>query len=268
MENYKNKLMISLFFLLSFLSYSSLASNINKAHQVSKTANKVVLFNQNNPQFKSLFQCNKSFNYNISLGGIQAGTLQRNILWQNNKAIINSKGNAKILGIGSTYTQTVNLHWSEKSQRFYTDNFSQIIKGLDSRNMKAKITDNGTFSAVILDGEKTQYTSKKNPLYDLDTLGEQLRLELIKGSNIINLYRQASDKIKHYQFKVVGKESINVKPWGKVETIRLNEIGDFGDTVLWFSPIHDYQLIKAKIDAFITPVVTLTAFNNECVQAK
>ncbi|MBL4908537.1 MAG: DUF3108 domain-containing protein [Alteromonadaceae bacterium] len=223
-------------------------------------------FNQHNSQFKTLFQCNKSFRYNIFLGGIKAGSLQRKIIWQNNTAIIHAQGNVKILGIGSTYTQTSNLHWSEKNKHFYTDNFTQIIKGLDSRNMTAKITNNGTSSDVILDNEKSQYSTKKYPLYDLDTLGEQLRLELIKGTKIINLYRQASDQIKHYQFKVIGKETIKVKPWGKIETIRLNEIGDHKGTVLWFSPSNNYQLLKAKIDAFITPVITLTAFNSECEQ--
>jgi len=259
-----------LFFLLSFIYSGALFAQVLTEHLPQKTEhlpqkNDVNYSSLTALQFRQLFQCNKTFNYKVTIGGINAGSLKRTISWHKNEALITSTGKTKILGIGSTYKQVSSLHWSAKDARFYTDHFAQTIKGLDAREMVAKITNKGSLSQVILDDEKTQYENTKAPLYDLDTLGEQLRLELIKGTTSISLFRQASEKIKHYQFKVVGKETIIIEPWGKVEVIRINEVGDYDDTVLWFSPKYDFQLLKAKIDAFINPTVVLTEFKKKCI---
>ena len=263
MMRFTQQLLLPLVFLLSFLCSSALsAQNLTEYLPTKVDVNYSSL---NTRQFKQLFQCNKTYKYKITIGGINVGILKRTIQWHDNEARVTSTGKAKILGIGSNYKQVSLLHWSPKYDRFYTDSFSQTIKGLDAREMVAKMTSNGTLSSVVLNDETTQYENIKAPLYDLDTLGEQLRLELIKGTKNISLFRQASEKIKHYHFKVVGKETITIEPWGQIEAIRVNEVGDYDNTVLWFSPLHDFQLVKAKLDGFISPTVVLNEFNKQCI---
>jgi hypothetical protein len=218
----------------------------------------------------ALHQCNKKFEYKIYLAGANIGYSRRNIDWQNNNGEISStvtaSGKVSIFWIGSSYQHQSQMVWSESGEHFLTTHFSQKLTGIRSREMSATMSEDGKSSTVNLNEEVSLYKNELAPLYDLDTLGAQLRLNLILGLSEFTLYRQGSDKINPYVFKVIGKETLKLKKWGKVDTLKVKEVGEYKKMVLWFSPQHDFQLIKANIDAFISPTVLLTEFSTQCAE--
>jgi len=223
-------------------------------------------------RFNALHQCHKKFEYDIHLLGNNVGKLQRTIKWHNEasplEATVTSIGEVSFLWLDSTYQQTSTMQYSPKSQHFLTPSFSQKVIGFRAREMTAIMSDNGLSSTVTLDNKVYQYKQEskhqKQPLYDLDTLGSQIRLNLLQGKKSFTLFRQASKKIEAYQFKVTGSEVINHKKWGQLDTIKVIEVGKHKDTVLWFSPKQDYQLIKAQLDLIFSPTVWLSSFEFQC----
>ena len=212
--------------------------------------------------------CQKSFEYDIYLAGAHVGHFQRVINWKNNNnelsAEVNSTGNIYFLWLESTYKQTSSMFWSPKHNYFITPNFTQKITGLRAREMSVLVSENGLSSTVKLDGEVSQYRSDTSPLYDIDTLGAQIRINLLQDKKAFILYRQATDQIKEYHFKVVGEEVIQHQRWGTLTVIKVREVGEYSKMVLWFSPKLDYQLVKAQLDAFISPMVFLSNFTQQC----
>jgi hypothetical protein len=225
-------------------------------------------------QFNDLHQCDKNFEYDIHLLGNNVGKLQRTIKWQNKgspaKATVTSYGEVSFLWLDSTYQQTSTMQYSPQYQQFLTPSFSQKVIGFRAREMTAQMSDDGLSSTVILDEKVYRYPNdgqnSKYPLYDLDTLGAQMRLNLLQGKTRFTLSRQASKKIETYQFKVTGHEIINHKGWGKLKAIKVVEIGKHKSTVLWFSSKHDHQLVKAQLDLIFSPTVWLTHFSKQCQQ--
>jgi len=224
-------------------------------------------------QFNVFHQCNKTFEYDIHLLGNNVGKLHRTIKWQNKmpsvNATVTSYGEVSFLWLDSTYQQTSTMQYSPKYQHFLTPSFSQQVIGFRAREMTAIMSEDGLSSMVTLDDEVYHYKSKhnKHPLYDLDTLGAQLRLNLLQGKNRFALFRQASKKIESYQFEVTGQEIINHPNWGQLNTIKVIEVGKHKSTVLWFSSKHDHQLVKAQLDLIFSPTVWLTYFNKQCVES-
>lgn len=218
--------------------------------------------------FKRLHQCTKTFDYDFYLAGINIGYSHRVITWNEIQgdisAEIDTTGEVSLFGIGSTYHQRSHTIWSKQEQHFITQKFSQVITGIKARELMVTTSELGRKSTVNLDGEISEFNNKKAPLLDLDTLGSQLRVNLAQGKTTFTLYGQGSEEIKPYIFKVVGKEVIELDKWGEINTIKVIEIGEYDDMVLWFSPKHDWQLVKADIDAFVSPSVLLTDFKIEC----
>ena len=219
-------------------------------------------------QFKALHQCEKKFEYDVHFMGSSVGYLHRTVNWQNtpdlDSAIVTSNGEVSFLWIDSTYHQQSSLYYSSALQHFLTPNFTQKLTGIKSREMTAEISKDGLSSTVTIDDEVHQYQSDQSPLYDLDTLGSQIRLNLLEGKKAFTLLRQASSKVKRYQFKVAGIEQLDHEKWGKLSTIKVVEVGKFNETVLWFSPQHDHQLVKAELDMIFSPHVWLTHFTIDC----
>ncbi len=224
-------------------------------------------------QLNKQHQCRKFFEYDIHLLGNHVGNLKRTIIWHtgtiNPKATITSKGNVNFLWLKSKYQQTANMHYSPRDQHFVTSSFTQEILGFSARKLTAEISESG-ISLVSLNNKVTKYQSDKkgemdrHPLYDLDTLGVQLRLNLLEGKSSFTLYRQASEKIARYQFKVAGEEVITHKKWGQLNTIKVIEIGKYKNTILWFSAKHDYQLVKAKLELIFSTTVWLSNITIQC----
>jgi hypothetical protein len=82
-----------------------------------------------------------------------------------------------------------------------------------------------------------------NQLYRLD-----LQLKLASGKrefiyDIIN----SRGKLRHYELKVVGKEKLDL-PFGIVEGIKVRILRNNSsrETIAWFSPQLNYQLVKLK----------------------
>jgi len=218
-------------------------------------------------------QCDKKFEYDVYFLGKKVGYLHRKIKWDNSrpaatKATVTSYGEVTFLWLDSTYQQQSAMHYSPEYQHFLTPHFSQKLTGLKSREMTADISDNGLSSRVTLDTEVSHYQQKNNKennaLYDLDTLGAQIRLNLLQGNSRFNLSRQASKKVERYQFEVAEQEVLFHEKWGELTTIKVIEVGEHKNIILWFSKKHDHQLVKAELDMIFSPVVWLSHFSTQC----
>jgi len=227
-------------------------------------------------EFNALHQCNKTFEYDIHLLGNNVGKLQRTIEWHSDassaRATVTSFGKVNFLWLNSTYQQTATTQYSPQNQHFITPSFSQKVIGFRAREMTAIMSDHGFSSTVTLDNKVYHYPDKKEnkhqnqPLYDLDSLGSQIRLNLLQGKKRFTLRRQASKKIEVYQFEVAGNEVIDHKKWGQLNTTKVIEIDKHKGTVLWFSSKHDHQLVKAQLDLIFSPLIWLSSFNIQCEQ--
>ncbi|TWX68104.1 DUF3108 domain-containing protein [Colwellia demingiae] len=223
--------------------------------------------------FSDFHQCDKKFEYDVYFLGGKVGYLHRKIKWDNNaaaasKATVTSYGEVTFLWLDSTYQQKSAMHYSPQDNHFLTPRFSQKLTGLKSRVMTAEISDNGLSSTVTLDTKVSHYqhtdNNESNPLYDLDTLGAQIRLNLLQGNTRFTLFRQASKKVERYQFEVAGQEVITHEKWGDLTTVKVVEVGEHENIVLWFSRKHDHQLVKAELDMIFSPVVWLSHFSKQC----
>ncbi|GAW97583.1 hypothetical protein MTCD1_03212 [Colwellia marinimaniae] len=223
-------------------------------------------------QFSKLHQCDKKFAYDIYFLGKNVGYLHRTIQWHKNsasvQAVVSSYGEVSFLWLDSTYQQKSTMQYSPQYQHFLTTSFSQQLTGIKARVMKAEMSANGLSSRVTLNTEVSHYqqNNEDQPLYDLDTLGAQIRLNLIQGKTHFTLFRQASSKVERYKFEVVGLDVIHHQQWGPITTIKVVEVGEHTDIVLWFSAKHDHQLIKAQLDMIFSPVVWLSYFSKQCKQ--
>ena len=263
-------LLVTLPYCLFVFMPSSLANTNKLSKGLSKELNKKL-----SPEvFDALHQCHKTFEYDIYLLKNKVGNLHRTIKWHKNeypaKARVTSHGKVSFLWLNSTYEQSSTMQYSPKLQYFLTPSFSQKIIGFKAREMTALISDDGLSSRVTLDNEDYNYHYEKKDkdaalaLYDLDTLGAQIRLNLLQGKTHFTLLRQASNKIDSYQFEVTGHEVINHKVWGQFNTIKVIEVGNHKNTVLWFSSKHDHQLVKAQLDLIFSPTVWLTHYKKDC----
>ena len=219
-------------------------------------------------EFNDLHQCEKYFEYDIYFLGSNVGYLHRTIIWQKDtalpKATVTSFGEVSFLWLDSTYQQKSTIRYSPQYNHFLTPEFSQKITGLKNRDMHALIADNGLKSRVTLDTDISHYQVKHYPLYDIDTLGTQIRLNLLQGKKRFTLSRQASSRIDTYHFEVTGLDVIEHEKWGELTTIKVIEVGEHENIVLWFSAKHDHQLVKAELDMMFSPLVWLTNFSMQC----
>jgi hypothetical protein len=222
--------------------------------------------------FSALHQCDKNFKYDIYFFDQNVGYLHRTIKWDSSdtatKATVVSYGEVTFLWLDSTYQQQSSMQYSPLYNHFLTPSFSQKLTGIKSREMKADISIDGLSSTVTLNNDMSHYQQKyeknKQALYDIDTLGAQIRLNLLQGKTEFTLSRQASSKIESYQFEVAGDEEIIHEKWGKLTAIKVIEVGEHENIVLWFSTKHDHQLIKAELDMIFSPVVWLSHFSQQC----
>jgi hypothetical protein len=219
-------------------------------------------------EMNSFHQCEKTFKYDVSFLGGSVGYLHRKIKWHKKteavEATVTSSGKVNFFWLDSTYHQTSTMHYSRQQEHFLTPAFSQILTGIQAREMSAEMSNNGLSSKVTLDSKITHYNNVNQPLHDIDTLGVQIRLNVLQGKTHFNLSRQASSKIENYQFEMVGTEVINHKRWGEITSIKVVEVGEYKDMALWFSAKHDHQMIMAELDMVFSPVVWLTHFSQNC----
>lgn len=223
--------------------------------------------------FNRFHQCKKNFEYAVYFLKQKVGFLHRTVSWKNSRdikhngmisATITSNSNVKFLFLQSTYQQTSYMHYLPEQGHFLTSRFSQKITGLRSREMDTNISANGLSSTVTLDDEVYHYQNEELPIYDIDTLAAQMRLNLLEKKQKFTLARQGSEEVKYYHFEVVGPDILNHKEWGELSTIKVIEVGEHKGTELWFSIKGDYQLVKSKLDLIFSPTVWLTHFEKSC----
>jgi hypothetical protein len=208
--------------------------------------------------------CQRSFNYSIYLSGLHTGEMIRTEIWLEKSAVITSKSEASILGIGTQYQQRTELSWSNISQEWLTDNFHQQITGFRSRNMQVILANNGLESRVDLDGAMTTYQSKKLPLRDVDTIAIQIRENILNNRQQFTLLRQASDAVETYQFSIKETVTTTIAPWGEIQLIPVEQTG--ADVVTYFfAPSMNYQLVKAHFHGLILQgMIELNSYRSSC----
>ncbi|EAS65023.1 DUF3108 domain-containing protein [Photobacterium angustum] len=190
-------------------------------------------------------QCKKTLNYNIFFKGQKIGHYQRHIVWKGDSADIYTNSEVDVLITKSKMDSHTQLHWSDAAQRFVTDKFQRTISGLMAGNVSVTFSDDGHNSTVTEDGKTQKYTNALAPILDGDTIGSQMRLDLIEGKKNFDFIMQNSDETSHYYFAVVGNETINTN-FGTLNTIRVNQTRKSDRQLsLWFAPSLDYQLVKA-----------------------
>lgn len=208
--------------------------------------------------------CSVASSYGIYLSGIHTGEMKRVEAWQGTKAIITSNSKASILGIGTAYSQSAEVSWSELENEWVTDKFHQKVSGFRSRDMKVTFTDGGHQSDVDIDGKESTYFSKEIPLRDVDTLSIQIRENLLQDKQAFRLNRQASDGIEPYQYQVHEKQIKIFEKWGELEVIPVEQTGAEHVTFL-FAPELEYQLIEARYHGFILRgLLTLEGYESTC----
>ncbi|XBJ50225.1 hypothetical protein ABIS04_08875 [Shewanella sp. H8] len=209
-------------------------------------------------------KCLKTFNYSIYLSGLHTGKMTRIEKWQGKSAIITSKSEASILGIGTQYQQRSEVSWSNITNEWLTDNFHQQVSGFRSRDMHVTVANNGLESRVDLDGDITAYQSKSIPLRDVDTLAIQIREYLILGRQQFALVRQASDALEPYQYYVKSAVTATIPPWGEMQLIPVEQTGA-DEVTYFFAPSMNFQLVKAHYHGFILQgLIELDSYVSSC----
>lgn len=208
--------------------------------------------------------CKKIFQYDIYLSFLKMGYLQRTVNWKGQQGSVKTKSRVDVFGIGTTYQQLTHFYWAEEQQSFLTKDYQQTMTGFKSRTILAKFIENGTKSTVILNEEKTRFDNKGKHLFDLDTLGAQIRFNVMNDIKKFTLSRQASDEIQVYQFEIVGAEILKTKKWGEIDSIQVKQTGQSEDIVLWFAPTLDYQMVKVKNSGLMSSSAHLIAMEIDC----
>ncbi|WP_258179392.1 DUF3108 domain-containing protein [Photobacterium phosphoreum] len=245
--------------LLPFIAFS-LASffsvTINANADTLAPSSSISAFNKNNDPDKANpppiqlspsenNHCNKTLNYNVFFEGHHIGDYQRNIVWNGTQANIYTKSTVNILITKAKLNQHSKLHWSPQRQSFVTDSFERNIKGLMTGKVTATFTDNGAKATVIEDGKSHQFSETLLPILDGDTIGAQMRLDIMQGTKSFDFILQNRDDTSHYYFKVVGEETIATN-FGDLKAIRVDQIKKSDRQLsLWFAPSVDYQLVRA-----------------------
>ncbi|WP_350997162.1 hypothetical protein [Shewanella sp. TB7-MNA-CIBAN-0143] len=208
--------------------------------------------------------CQRSFNYAIYLSGLHTGKMNRTENWQGKSAVITSKSEASILGIGTQYQQRTELSWSNNRNEWLTDSFHQQVTGFRSRDMQATFYNNGLESRVVVDGDIENYTSSQIPLRDVDTLAIQIRENLLAGRRQFALIRQASDAIEPYQFYVKDELTATIASLGEIQLIPVEQTGA-EEVTYYFAPSMNYQLVKAHYHGMILQgVIELEHYVSSC----
>ncbi|MBU3005231.1 DUF3108 domain-containing protein [Paraglaciecola arctica] len=112
-------------------------------------------------------------------------------------------------------------------------------------NKSTKIRFDATESTVTINQAQPINWSGQldNQLYRLDV---QLKLASGKRNFEYNIINNRGE-LRHYELKVVGKEQLDL-PFGMIEGIKVRIIRNNSsrETIAWFSPQLNYQLVKLK----------------------
>ena len=212
--------------------------------------------------------CQKNAQYDVYLSFFKMGELSRTLYWDAKKqqGKIETSSRVNVFGLGTRYHQLTHFYWSDKGLRLLTRDFKQTMLGFKNRVVSTVFSDNGKVADVTLNGEKTRYENNGKVIIDFDTLGEQIRLNVMNDIRTFSLTRQGTDELNPYQFSIEGEELVETESRGEVQAVRVKQTGN-DNVTLWFDASLDYQLIQAKTHGVIDATIKLTSFKNTCNQS-
>jgi hypothetical protein len=134
--------------------------------------------------------------------------------------------------------------FSVKNNQLHPQTYAYSRSGTGS-NKSNKIQFDETNSKIVINqGNPINWSGQlDNQLYRLD-----VQLQLASGKTDFN-YDIINNRgeLRHYELKVIGKEQLDL-PFGMLEGIKIKIIrkNSSRETIAWFSPQLNYQLVKLK----------------------
>lgn len=209
--------------------------------------------------------CQKTAQYDVYLSFLKMGNLSRNLIWnaKQQQGSVETTSAVNVFGLGTRYHQVTHFYWSEQANQLLTRDYQQTMSGLKNRIVSTVFSKSGKTTHVTLNGETTRYENEGKVIVDFDTLGEQIRLNVMSGVKAFALIRQGTDELNPYQFVTQGNELLETEHWGEIQTIRVKQTGN-DNVTMWFAKSLDYQLIKAKTHGVFDATIKLISFENTC----
>ena len=209
--------------------------------------------------------CSKNTQYEVYLSFLNTGDLSRSLYWDDTKqeGRVETSSAVNVFGLGTRYHQETHYYWSEAANGLLTRSFKQTMSGFKNRVVSTVFYDDGKIADVTLNGETTRYENNGKIIIDFDTLGEQIRLNVINNVKKFSLTRQGTDELNPYQLSIEGEELVNTESWGEVQAVRVKQTGN-DNVTMWFAKKLDYQLIQAKTHGVIDATIKLVSFENTC----
>lgn len=191
-----------------------------------------------------------SANYLVRLNGIQAGELKR-ALKTDSSGLRHFTSSTQAKGVFAFFKPDIieelsiwSLDKNQVKPQFYR---YQRMGGKKEKTLEMAF--NWQNMQVNIDDKKHPWQLKIEP-NTLDKLVYQISLMKDLSPNIEELNYRIADggKLKNYQIRVIGKETITT-PLGEIDTIKLtrhrNKDED-RETTLWCSPALDYMPVKLE----------------------
>lgn len=184
--------------------------------------------------------------YKAYFKGISVGHGQRSLklLSPNN---YQASSTATVLGgAGMSYKETSQFRY--QGHRIISEGFSRKKKVLFGSTEIVGRPDRNGGLFISTNGKRKHVTAGPwgNTL-DSSAFMVQFQTDVKNGQTTFHYHYVEGNKVKDYQFKIDGHETIKV-PAGKYLTIRLKRMnkGD-RETIMWLAPKLDYQLVKMQI---------------------
>jgi hypothetical protein len=184
--------------------------------------------------------------FDVRINGITVANAEFKLEHKGNNEYLYEQ-NSRAVGIASWFKREKireSSHWKLTNQGIQPIRYSYSRKGgSDDKEVD-----------LLFDWEKNQVENraKENPWSleipdgTLDKLGMQIAmlLDLQSGLDHFKYPIAKKGRIKHYEFKVVDNEEIEL-PTGKVDTIKLARLDDDRDqTYLWAAPSMEYIPVR------------------------
>ena len=198
--------------------------------------------------------CQKTLTYKILFNGANIGQYQRQENWDGQSAIIRSNGKISLFITSATIEQQSKLQWSTKENQFINTVFNRQIKGLMSGKTQTTYTNNGHSATNVADGKTKEFTASNLPILNTDSIGTQIRFDVMHSKKNFDFNMISDNKLKHYYFTVVGNEMLDTN-YGRINTIKVTQIkAKDRQLILWFAPSLDYQMVKGQYERSVIDV--------------
>ncbi len=198
--------------------------------------------------------CQKTLTYKILFNGASIGQYQRQENWNGQSATIRSHGKISLFITSASINQQSDLTWSAKENQFINTAFNRQITGLMSGKTQTTYSNNGHTATNVSDGKTQQFSTNDLPILNTDSIGEQIRFDIMHGKKNFDFNMISDNKLKHYYFTVAGNEMLETN-YGRINTIKVTQIrAKDRQLILWFAPSLDYQMVKGQYERSVIDV--------------